>query len=154
LFGNSKVTYICVTLELHIMQKEIRQTWLFRRPPQEVWEYLTRPELIEQWLSKTDFQPIAGHKFHLADKSGKIIYCEVIEVQPFARLSYSWQYVSPNNNERFDSMVVWTLVPNESGTELQLQHDGFKFLEDLTAYSNGWNTCLKRFDERLNGSAK
>ena len=154
MFSNSKVTYIWVTLELHVMQKDIRQTWSFRRPPQEVWEYLTRPELIGQWLSKTDFQPIAGHKFHLADKSGKIIYCEVIEVKPFTRLSYSWQYVSANNNGRFDSMVVWTLVPNESGTKLQLQHDGFKFLEDLTAHSNGWNTCLKRFDELLNERAK
>src|SRR4030095_5832464 len=131
------------------MQKEIRQAWFFSRSPQEVWEYLTQPELIELWLSKTDFQPIAGHKFHFADKSGKIIYCEVIEVKPFTRLSYSWQYVSANNNERFDSRVVWPLVPNESGTELQLQHADFKFLEDLTAHSKGWNTCLKRFEELL-----
>lgn len=131
------------------MQKDIRQTWFFSQSPQEVWEYLTRPELIELWLSKTDFQPAAGHKFHFADKSGKIIYCRVLEVDPFTRLSYSWQYPSAGDGGRVDSTVVWTLIPKDSGTELQLQHDGFTFLEDLTAHSNGWNTCLTRFEGLL-----
>ncbi len=45
------------------MQKEIKHTWHFSQSPQEVWEYLTKPELMEQWLGKTDFQPIVGHKF-------------------------------------------------------------------------------------------
>jgi uncharacterized protein YndB with AHSA1/START domain len=127
------------------MQKEIRQTWFFSQPPHEVWEYLTRPELIELWLSKTDFQPITGSQFHFADKSGKLIYCQVLEVKPFARLSYSWQYPSAKDGNALGSTVVWTLVPKDDGTELQLQHDGFTFLEDFTAHSNGWNTCLKRF---------
>jgi len=131
------------------MQEEIRQTWSFSRSPQEVWEYLTRPELIELWLTKTDFQPTVGHTFHFVDKSGKIIYCEVLEVTPFTRLSYSWQYHSAKSDSRLDSKVVWTLVPKETGTELQLQHDGFSFLEDLTAHSNGWNICLRRFEELL-----
>ena len=132
------------------MQKEIRRTWSFSRSPQEVWEYLTRPELIELWLTKTDFQPIAGHKFHFVDKSGKIIYCEVLEVNPFTRLSYSWQYSSANGDDRLDSKVVWTLIPNENGTELQLLHHSFSFLEDLTAHRNGWNICLSRFEGLLN----
>ena len=131
------------------MQKEIRQTWYFDQSPQEVWEYLTRPELIELWLSKTDFQPITGHEFHFADKAGKIIYCRVLEVVPVTKLSYSWQYFSAKNGERVDSTVVWTLVPKNHGTELQLQHDGFIFLQDLTAHSKGWNTCLTRFEGLL-----
>ena len=45
------------------MQREIKQTWQFTQSPQEVWEYLTQPELLEQWLGETDFQPIVGHKF-------------------------------------------------------------------------------------------
>ena len=131
------------------MQKEIRQAWFFSRPPQEVWEYLTKPELIELWLSKTDFQPVAGTKFHFADKSGKIIYCQVQEVKPFTRLSYSWQYPSANDNKLLNSTVVWTLVQKDNGTELQLEHDGFTFLQDLTAHSTGWSTCLKRFEGLL-----
>ena len=28
------------------MQKEIKHTWHFNQSPQEVWEYLTKPELL------------------------------------------------------------------------------------------------------------
>jgi uncharacterized protein YndB with AHSA1/START domain len=63
------------------MQKEIKHTWFFNQPPQEIWEYLTKPVLLEQWLMKTDFQPIAGHKFRFTSPSGKIINCKVLEVK-------------------------------------------------------------------------
>jgi len=131
------------------MQKEIRQTWFFDQSPQKVWEYLTQPELIEQWLTKTDFQPIVGHKFHFADKSGKIIRCEVLEVKPFTQLSYSWQYVSAVDETLFDSKVFWTLTPNENGTELQLVHSAFTYSQDYDAHNNGWNTCLQRVEKLL-----
>jgi len=132
------------------MEKEIKKTLFFTQPPQEVWEYLTKPELIELWLGKTDFQLIAGCKFHFTDKLGKIIYCEVLEIKPFTKLSYSWQKNSAKDNKSFNSKVVWTLVAKENGTELQLVHNGFTALEDFTAHENGWNTCLKRLEELIN----
>jgi len=128
------------------MRKKILQKWFFQQPPVEVWKYLTKPELIEQWLTKTDFQPIVGHKFSFADKTGKIISCKVLEVKPFTTLSYSWQYHSAIGHKLLDSKVIWTLVPKEQGTELQLVHNGFTAPEDLTAHTNGWNTCIKRFE--------
>jgi len=132
------------------MQKEITHIRYFTQSPQEVWEYLTRPELIEQWLGKTDFQPIAGHKFHFISPYGNDSYCEVLEVKPFTKLSYSWQKNSAKDNKPFNSKVVWTLVPKGTGTELQLVHCGFTSLEDFLAHENGWNTCLKQFEELLN----
>jgi uncharacterized protein YndB with AHSA1/START domain len=136
------------------MQKEIKQTWFFRQSPEEVWEYLTRPELIEQWLTKTDFQPVPGHKFSFTSKSCKIIYCEVLEVKPFTSLSYSWQFPSKKDEQLYDSKVMWTLVPKENGTELLLQHNGFALLEDLAEHTTGWNTCLNRFEELINNTVK
>lgn len=132
------------------MQKEIKHIWFFNQSPQEVWEYLTRPELLEQWLMKTDFQPVVGHKFRFTSQSGKIIYCEVLEVYPFNKLSYSWQANSANGNETFDTKVVWTLFAKGNGTELQLSHNGFTALEDHTAHNNGWATLGNRFVELLN----
>jgi uncharacterized protein YndB with AHSA1/START domain len=132
------------------MQKEIKHAWHFDQSPQKVWEYLTKPELIEQWLAKTDFQPIVGNKFRFTDKSGKIIYCEVLEVKPFTKLSYLWQYPSSNDNKLLDSKVVWTLTPKEHGTELQLVHNSFSALEDYIAHNNGWTTLGNRFVELLN----
>ena len=136
------------------MQKEIKHTWQFSQPPQEVWEYLTRSELLEQWLVKTDFQPVVGHKFHFFSKTGKATYCEVLEVKPFTRLSYSWQKKSSKENKPFNSKVVWTLVPKENGTELQLVHNGFIALEDFIGHENGWKACLNKFEELLNAIIK
>jgi uncharacterized protein YndB with AHSA1/START domain len=130
------------------MQKEIKQTWLFQQSPQEVWEYLTKPELLAQWLMETDFQPVVGHKFRFTCDA--TAYCEVLEVQPFTRLSYSWQGDSVNGSGPFHSVVVWTLTPRAGGTELQLIHNGFRVLEDLIGHEKGWIGCGNRISELLN----
>ena len=132
------------------MQKEIKHTWHFSQSPQEVWEYLTKPELIEEWLGKTDFQPIVGRKFRFISPYGNDSYCEVLEVKPFTKLSYSWQKNSAKDGKSFNSKIVWTLTPKEHGTELQLVHNGFTALEDFVAHENGWNICHKQFEELLN----
>ena len=141
------------------MQKEIKHAWHFARSPEEVWEYLTKPELIEQWLMKTDFQPKVGHQFQFIHATrnescyDSISHCEVLEVKPFTKLSYSWKGNTKDGNRTFDSRVVWTLIPKENGTELQLQHNGFTVLEDVLAHNSGWNKCLDRMTELLNSSA-
>jgi uncharacterized protein YndB with AHSA1/START domain len=142
------------------MQKEIKHTWDFARPPKEVWDYLTKPELIEQWLMKTDFQPKVGHQFRfihsIENKScyDNITHCEVLEVKPFSKLSYSWKGNTKDGHRTFDSKVVWTLIPVDGGTELQLVHNGFTVLEDAIAHNTGWTALVKRFVELVNASEK
>jgi uncharacterized protein YndB with AHSA1/START domain len=131
------------------MKNEIKQTWHFNQSPQMVWEYLTKPELIEQWLGKTDFKPIVGHKFRFASPYGNDSICEVLEVKPFTKLSYSWQKNSAKDGKPFHSKIVWTLSPKEDGTELQLVHDGFRALEDIAPHENGWNHCHIELEELL-----
>src|SRR5215469_6914326 len=141
------------------MQKEIKQTWHFSQPPKEVWTYLTKPELIEQWLMKTDFKPIVGHKFRFihAPKNDSnydgITHCEVLEVVPFTKLSYSWNGNTKNGNRHYSSKVEWTLIPKENGTELQLQHNGFTVAEDVFATGSGWNKCLNLLAELINANS-
>jgi uncharacterized protein YndB with AHSA1/START domain len=132
------------------MQQVIKHTWLFNQSPQVVWEYLTNPELMEQWLMKTDFKPIAGHKFQFVTPTNKYIYCEVLEVNPFTKLSYLWQANAASGNKTFNTKVVWTIVPKENGTELQLVHNGFTDLEDYVGHNNGWTSLGNRFVELLN----
>jgi uncharacterized protein YndB with AHSA1/START domain len=132
------------------MQKEIKQMWSLDRAPEEVWGYLTRPELLEKWLAKTDFQPVVGHKFHFNGK-GKVIYCQVLEVRPFTQLAYSWQTTSASAGERLNSKVLWTLQPKGDGTELHLLHTGFIVAEDLAEHLNGWTKIVNKISEQLNG---
>jgi uncharacterized protein YndB with AHSA1/START domain len=135
------------------MQKDILQTWFFKQPPSEVWEYLTKPELIEQWLMKNDFKPVVGRKFQFINKSKIDAYCQVLEIAPNKLLSYSWKKGKSEQEFTVDSVVTWTLIDKNGGTELQLQHNGFMLLEDSVAHNNGWNYCLNRMIELINSSS-
>lgn len=130
------------------MEKEIRQTWFFQQSPEEVWDYLTKPELLAQWLMETDFQPIVGHKFRFV--CSVVNTCEVLEVKPCKKLSYSWQTNSVVSGNLFNSKVVWTLIPKDGGTELQLVHNGFMMLEDALAHEEGWIRCGNRIIQLSN----
>jgi uncharacterized protein YndB with AHSA1/START domain len=138
------------------MQKEINHKWFFQQSPNEVWDYLTKPELIEQWLMKNDFLPIIGHKFQFRhapsspiSENEKIHYCEVLEIVPLQKLSYSWKVGKGDGERTIDSIVVWTLSEKNGGTELHLLHNGFTLLEDVIAHANGWNACLYQFTQLL-----
>jgi uncharacterized protein YndB with AHSA1/START domain len=138
------------------MNKEISQTWFFKQPPEEVWDYLTKPELIEQWLMKTNLKPIVGYKFQftfVAKEGSKykgFVDCEILEVIPFQKLSYTWDGEIADGSRVFNSEVVWTLTPKEEGTELQLLHNGFEVLEDLLNHASGWQTCVERLNNHIN----
>ena len=134
------------------MQKDVSKTWFFQQSPDEVWDYLTKPELIEQWLMKCDFKPVAGHKFQFINKSKIDAYCQVLEVVPHKLLSYSWQKGASENAFTVDSVVSWTLTAKNGGTELRLQHNGFTTLEDYSDHNNGWDYCMNRMIERINSS--
>jgi uncharacterized protein YndB with AHSA1/START domain len=138
------------------MENKIKQTWFFKQAPSEVWEYLTKPELIEQWLMKTNFKPVKGYKFQFTftakpeAKFRGVVDCEVLEIIPCSKLSYSWNGSTQDGSRNYNSVVVWILFPKDNGTELQLEHDGFTVLEDILTHSNGWNNCLTKMEKLIN----
>jgi uncharacterized protein YndB with AHSA1/START domain len=141
------------------MEKSIKHTFFYSHPPETVWEYLTKPELMQQWLMKNDFQPIIGLDFQFRtnpipslDFDG-IIYCKVLEIVPFKRLSYSWKCGPGEGKITLDSIVVWKLQPKEKGTEVILEHTGFAKKENLDFYNgflHGWVEKSKKIAELLN----
>jgi uncharacterized protein YndB with AHSA1/START domain len=130
------------------MNKEVRQTWFFHQSPEEVWDYLTKPELLAQWLMETDFRPVVGHKFRFVCSVTND--CEVLEVMPYKKLAYTWLTNSLVTGNPFNSKVVWTLTPKNGGTELQLVHNGFTALEDALAHEEGWIRCGNRIIQLSN----
>lgn len=139
------------------MQNEIKKTWFFKQTPEEVWEYLTKPELIEQWLMKNNFKPVKGAKFQFTfeGKPGSkyvgLVNCEVLEIKPFSKLTYTWDG-STTEGRYFNSEVEWTLTPKNKGTELHLSHEGFTVLEDILNHSGGWDNCLRKMEQLINTS--
>ncbi|HXB91250.1 MAG TPA: SRPBCC domain-containing protein [Puia sp.] len=137
------------------MQNSVQQTWFFHRPPGEVWDYLTKPELIELWLMENDFKPVIGQKFQFIYRPAKegaapvYHYCQVLEMVPHKLLSYSFRKGKSEKEYTLDSVVTWTLTGKNGGTELQLQHNGFTILKDVVEHNDGWNFLLNRLTERL-----
>lgn len=96
----------------------------FPHPPEKVWRALTESDLIEQWMMKNDFQPVAGHSFTLrrdpVPNWNGVIECRVIAVEPCRTLAYAWGALG------LDSVVTWTLTPTDGGTHLRVEHSGFR----------------------------
>ena len=45
--------------------------------PEKIWRALTQPHLIEEWLMKNDFEPVADRKFKLTGDWGAVD-CQVL----------------------------------------------------------------------------
>jgi uncharacterized protein YndB with AHSA1/START domain len=143
------------------MEKVIKHKFFFAHPPETVWEYLTKPELMELWLMKNDFQPIIGLDFQFRtnpipslDFDG-IFYCKVLEIVPFKKLSYSWRSGPGEGEITLDSVVVWKLQPTDKGTDLFLEHSGFAKKENLNFYNgltDGWLEKFHKIVELLNAA--
>jgi uncharacterized protein YndB with AHSA1/START domain len=62
--------------------------------PDKVWRALTQGPLIEEWLMKSDFEPVLAHRFTLRATPmphwNSVTDCEVLVVEPNERLSYTW----------------------------------------------------------------
>jgi uncharacterized protein YndB with AHSA1/START domain len=143
------------------MKQEINHKLLFTQTPQEVWEYLTKPELMEQWLMPNNFKPIVGYQFQFNSKPKPelnfdgIFYCTVLEVIPLKKLTYSWKSGPGENKVRIDSIVEWVLNPKDNGTELVLKHSGFSIFENLPMYAglnDGWLKNMHKIATLLNNN--
>src|ERR1700744_1833998 len=140
------------------MRKEINHKWFFSHQPEIVWDYLTKPELLELWLMKNDFKLQIGHKFMFTARAqskfgfdGKI-YCEVLDFVPNRRLCYSWKGGPGLEKVTLDSLVTWTITPKDGGTELLLKHTGFNGAKNYLAYlimNKGWAKIGKRLSKNL-----
>lgn len=143
------------------MAKIIQHQFFYPNPPEVVWEYLTKPELIAQWLMKNNFEPTIGHEFNFhaspmpdMDFDG-IFYCKVLEIVPFKKLSYSWDF-GPGDGSFTRSVVNWTLTEKDNGTELLLIHRGFEgtnnFLSMFNSMEKGWLELIQKLLKVINNT--
>jgi uncharacterized protein YndB with AHSA1/START domain len=140
------------------MKKEIKYTFFFPHPIEIVWDYLTKPELLSQWLMENNIRPIVGHEFQFRAKPAPsidfdgICYCKILEVLPYKQLSYSWKCSPTDGGHKIDTVVLWTLVPKDNGTELNLHQTGFKEIENNLFYmamDNGWAKNMEKLLQNL-----
>jgi uncharacterized protein YndB with AHSA1/START domain len=122
-------------------------------PPEKVWRALTQSALIEEWLMKNDFEPVIGRKFALrtspAPNWNGVTDCEVLAVQPYRTLSYSWSSSGKEAENGLKTVVTWTLTPTPRGVLLRMEQSGFR--EDQKANYQGASYGWRRFFDQLEG---
>lgn len=126
---------------------------IYAAPPAAVWAALTDSEELADWLMPNDFVLELGHRFNFWTKPRPgfdgIVECEVLEIVPEKRLSYTW------NGAGQQTIVTWELQPHGNGTKLTLRQTGFTRLTGAVSQFTlglGWKkkfrTSLRAVIER------
>jgi uncharacterized protein YndB with AHSA1/START domain len=145
------------------MANMIKHTYFFPQGPDQVWEYLTRADLMELWLMPNNFLPVRGHEFEFRIKPmpaldfDGIVYCKVMEIVAPQTLIYSWKLGPGNGKIEVDSIVSWKLVPKDKGTELFMEHTGFREGANIKLFSSmneGWLANIKKIAVYLNDAKR
>jgi uncharacterized protein YndB with AHSA1/START domain len=120
-------------------------------PPEKIWRALTQGPLIEEWLMKNDFRPAVGQQFSFratpVPNWDGVIECEVLVLEPNARLSYSWATMGSK------SVVAWTLTPTKGGTHVRMEQSGFPS-EEHASYKGanyGWQKFIGNLERVVGG---
>jgi uncharacterized protein YndB with AHSA1/START domain len=140
------------------MRTEINNEWIYEQSPKEVWEYLTRADLIALWLMPNTFKLILGHEFQFQTKPNPsldldgIVHAKVLEIVPKQKLVYSWKGGPGSGSFPLDTVVEWTLEPHKNGTKLSLKHSGFKDANTaiFNLMTDGWAKIIQKMINLLN----
>lgn len=119
----------------------------YNAPSHLVWEALTDIAKIRQWtFDMDDFKPQVGFRFSFFGEDRGVNYhhlCEVKEVIPGKKLSYSWKYKGYEG----DSLVSFELFAEGSKTRVKLTHTGLETFPAIESFQRsnfegGWNEIL------------
>ena len=114
---------------------------------EQVWEALTDPTALAEWLMPGDFKPVVGHRVRFRceprDEFDGIVDVEVLEADRPRRLSYSWKTC----DMRTPTTVTYILSALPGGqTRLRLEHTGFagdNGLRTHPLFKQGWGHKLE-----------
>ena len=120
--------------------------------PEKVWQALTDPELLAEWLLPVvdlRLDPDAEFKFEAPPQPGwdGVVNCRVLAIEAHRRLSYEWVV------GELDTVVTFTLTPTVSGTRLSLVQSGFRpdQKKNFGGARYGWNMMGGRLVDLLAG---
>ena len=106
----------------------IERDILIAAPPEVVWEVITEPEHMTQWLSDADFELKPG-----ANGTISTFEIRIEAVEPPRRFSFRWDAL----------LVEFTLTSEDGGTRLQLVESGFEGRDaQRSEHDGGWTKFL------------
>jgi uncharacterized protein YndB with AHSA1/START domain len=128
-------------------------------PREVVYRALTVPAELAKWWGprgfrapEVDFTPRVGGSFRIAMQppQGELFYLsgEFREVDPPARLAYSFSWSPPDPDDR-ETLVDLSLQSGVDGTEVCLIHSGFATEQRRALHEAGWSESLARLEQAL-----
>ena len=123
----------------------------FEAPISKVWKAISDKDEMKLWyFDLKEFKPEVGFKFDFTggpdDGEQYLHLCEITQVEPEKKLTYSWRYDGYEGN----SFVTFELFPKGTSTMVRLTHRGLetfpKSNPDLDAknFVAGWNDIIHR----------
>ncbi len=123
----------------------------YPKPLETVWQALTDPKAIAEWLMPCDFRPLVGHHFTIranaTDKWRGFTKCVVLTLEPPNLMEWQWESadIPKPTRVRFELQAV------EGGTRLSLTHTGATIADDMESLSQGWPVKLAQLRDLLAG---
>jgi len=113
-------------------------------PVHQVWDYLTKPELLAQWFGDTpEFGP--GDRVRMDFGDGDFLSGRVVEWDPGIVLGLHWRFIGHGPEYR----VLYSLLRRKDGTELTVQDRGSITQEEAECMRVGWSEFLFRLNKAI-----
>ncbi len=121
---------------------EIKQSFYFDVPPEEVFRALTEPEQLIRWfLAKAKVDLKKGGKIEFVWMGGQKMASKVKKVVPNKQVAYAWQDELPKG-KKAKTLAEFKVVKKGKGSLLKLTHSGFgegkAWIEPYGAIQSGW----------------
>ena len=111
---------------------------LLPRPPETVWQALTDPARLADWMGMCAIEPQVGGLVHLMIGTANPAKGHVMVWDPPRVLEFSW-----SNATAPQSVVRFELTPAHNGTRMIFMHKGMPFASSALMLP-GWHLLLAR----------
>lgn len=133
----------------------LRITRTFRASREKVFRAWTEPEALKRWFAPDDafdtrvlhFDPRPGGRYRIdmrKDDVSHIVAGEYREVNPPARLVFTWKWENHPERGTEDTIVTLEFLDHGGSTELVLTHERFPDAAIRDDHNKGWTGCLDR----------
>lgn len=141
------------------MGNTLRKERLVRAEPEFVWEALTNPAALAEWLMPNNFRAEVGARFEFVTDptpvcGSGITRCQVLELDSPRRMVWSWERdAGPRGTPTPPMTITWTLTPEREGTRLTLEQVGLETQGWVIGLlmSIGWSMMLSKVLPRVIG---
>lgn len=136
------------------MKKNVKRELTLPQSPLEVWQALTDPVSLAEWMYPNDFEARLGHRFTFqipanpqVNFEGMVVHCEVLKCEPPNELSFTWVAGG------IDTVVEYRIEIDNEGAKVFFEHSGFEAEQAYRGAGYGWNQMHEKLVAILSRSS-